>query len=405
MMQTVRHHSILLLLPASLGLASLWFTLTPSARADDAPAAPAAAPAAAPSPVEYTPPLLAQRAAVSRCVDTALESLRKSQNADGSWGIVQPRYQTGLVILAFLSAGRTPDSDPQSPLIKAARWMLEHSTDDGFMGDSVYPMESHAIGALALSEMVGQIADPALATQVYARADRALQYTLTNQDKAVGAEFYGGWKADAKLRANDRTVTAWCLLQIRSMELRGAKIPPSALARASAYLEGSQKDPSDGKSYDKADIGGFSYDAAGLPVTTVTGAGLAMMSLLNRSESRRDAAVNWLKDNRPQWYGPNFYYTHFFTARGLDREARRSASSAAVADRYFTSIWDLLHEHQNPDGSFTVPPGNAENTQQMGAPYATAMAILVLSAPRSLLPIDACNTLRPNTSARSSGND
>lgn len=336
-----------------------------------------------------------QRAAVTRSVSEAIEALRKSQSAEGSWGTVQPRYQTSLAILAFLSAGQTPDIDPQSPLPKAAKWLIDHSTDDGFMGDTAFPMESHAAAGLAMSELVGQVSDAALAAQVANRADRALQFTLTNQDKAVGAEFFGGWKADPKLRVNDRTVTAWCLLQIRSMELRGAKIPPSAITRAMAYLEGSQKDPADGKSYDKADLGGFSYDAAGLPVGTVTGAGLAMMSLYSRSESRRDLAVTWINENRPLWYGPNFYFTHFFAGRGLEHEARRSTAAGAAAERYFASLWELLHEHQNPDGSFTVPPGNAENTQQMGAPYATAMAILVLSAPRGLLPVDAASTQRP----------
>ena len=372
--------------------------------AQEAPTtAPAAAAGATVAPVAYTPPLLAQRAAVSRCVDQAIDSLRKSQSSEGSWGTVQPRYQTALAILAFLAAGQTPDADPQSPLPKAAKWLIDHSTDDGFMGDTAFSMESHAAAGLAMSELVGQIADPALAAQVAIRADRALQFTLTNQDKAVGAEFFGGWKADSKLRANDRTVTAWCLLQIRSMELRGAKIPPSGITRALAYLEGSQKDPADGKSYDKADLGGFSYDAAGLPVGTVTGAGLAMMSLYSRSESRRDLAVAWVKDNRPLWYGPNFYYTHFFAGRGLEHEARRSAAASVVAERYFTSLWELLHEHQSPDGSFTVPPGNAENTQQMGAPYATAMAVLVLSAPRGLLPVDAAGTQRPTASQGSRG--
>jgi len=350
---------------------------------------------AAPVPGSYSPALSQQRVAVGRCVGQALESLRKSQSADGSWGTVQPRFQTALAILAFLSAGQTPDADAQSPLPRAARWLAEHSTDDGFMGDTAFSMESHAVAGLAMSELVGQISDPALASLVAGKADRALQFTLASQDKAVGAEFFGGWKADAKLRANDRTVTAWCLLQIRSMELRGAKIPPSALTRALAYLEGSQKDASDGKTYDKADLGGFSYDAVGLPVGTVTGAGLALMSLYNRSESRRDQAVSWLRDNRPLWYGPNFYFTHFFAGRGLEHEARRSSAAAAVADRYFETLWNLLREHQSPDGSFTVPPGNAENTQQMGAPYATAMAVLVLGAPRGLLPIDAASSQRP----------
>jgi hypothetical protein len=141
--------------------------------------------------------------------------------------------------------------------------------------------------------------------------------------------------------------------------------------------------------FDKADLGGFSYDATGLPVVSITGAGLAVMSHYARDVKRRDLALAWLRANRPIWYGPNFYYTHFFTARGLGREAHRAPAAAELHRQYARRMWDMLRDHQDADGSFQIPPGNAENTRKMGKPYATAMAVLILNAQRQLLPIDA----------------
>ena len=326
---------------------------------------------------------------MAEAVDAGLKFLARSQNPDGAIGTVEPHLQTGLTILAFLSSGRTDDVDPSSPIPAACEWLLRYSGEDGFLGDEEFPMESHAVCALALSESRGMVRDPKLAARVDGRASRALDYALAAQDKAIGAEFYGGWKADPKSKVNDRRVTAWCLLLLRSASLRGAEIPRGALSRALMFMEGSQKIPEAGKTYEKTDIGGFSYDATGLPVVSITGAGLATMSYHDREIRRRDLAMQWLQDNRPIWYGPNFYTTHFFTSRALVREARRGPGPRKQLARYSQIIGDMLRDHQNADGSFPIPPGNAENTRRMGETYGTAMAVLILNMQRQLMPIDA----------------
>ena len=318
-------------------------------------------------------------------IEAGLKFLARSQNPDGSFGTAQPHLQTGLATLAFLSSGRM--AEPAVPA--AAAWLLQYSGEDGFLGDEEFPMESHAVCALALSELRGMVSDPKLAARVAARAVRAMDYALAAQDKAIGAEFYGGWKADPKTKVNDRRVTAWFLLLLRSASLRGAEVPRGALSRALLFMEGSQKVPEAGKTFDKADVGGFSYDATGLPVVSITGAGLATMSGFDRDIKRRDLALQWLRENRPIWYGPNFYYTHFFTSRALAREARRGTEAGKQLDQYAQALWEMLRDHQNADGSFQLPPANAENTRRMGGTYATAMAVLILNAQRQLMPIDA----------------
>ncbi|MBI2191089.1 MAG: hypothetical protein HYU36_03755 [Planctomycetes bacterium] len=324
-----------------------------------------------------------------RVIQSGLDFLWSNQNADGSFGQTQTHLQSALAVLAQLSAGITP-SDPQHGpgLVRAYRWLFSHSGEDGFMGDTDFPHESHAVGGLLAACLLGMGVDSADNRSIARQADRALQYSLKIQNQAVGAEYFGGWTPNPKVKVNDRMVTAWHLLFFRAMQYGGRKVPKRSLTRATAFVAASQKDPSEGAvQFDKDDMGGFSYDAAGLPVISVTSAGLGVLALYDLSESKRKLAVEWLKSHPPLWYGPIFYQTNFFGARGLLHHARLSGDLQAF-DRHFRRIFHTLKEHQNPDGSFPIPPGNAENSKVMGKTYATPMALLILNVDREMLPID-----------------
>ena len=322
-------------------------------------------------------------------IEAGLRYLQEAQNSDGSFGRTQKSLQTSLAVLAQLSIGITPSDPDQGPgLTKACEWLFTHSGDDGFMGESENPHESHAVAGLMTASLLGMGLSPETNLKIAQRADRAMRYSTRIQNRAIGADYFGGWTPNPRLKVNDRMVTAWQLLFLRAMSYAGRKIPKRSISRATDFVLGSQKDPENSKKkFEKEDLGGFSYDAAGLPVVSVTSAGLTVMTLFDLSERRRNLAAQWLKEHPPLWYGPNFYQTHFFGARGTLHHARMSGNPK-LFDRYFCRLFQLLKDHQNPDGSFQIPPGNAENTKVMGKTYATAMALLILNADRELLPID-----------------
>lgn len=324
-----------------------------------------------------------------RLIQSGLEFLQASQNPDGSFGQTQTNLQTSLAVLAQLASGITPDHPRHGKgLVRAYHWLFSYSGEDGFMGDSDFPNESHAVAGLMTASLLGMGTDAADNRKIAQQADRAHQYSLKIQNQAVGAEYFGGWTPNPKVKVNDRMVTSWQLLFLRATQYAGRKIPKRAVSRATSFILASQKDPTESSSkFDKDDIGGFSYDAAGLPVVSVTSAGLATMTLYDLSEPKRKLAVEWLKNHPPLWYGPIFFQTNFFAARGLLHQARMSGQPQ-VFDRYFRRVFHLLKDHQNPDGSFQIPPGNAENTKVMGKTYATPMALLILNVDRELLPID-----------------
>jgi hypothetical protein len=101
-------------------------------------------------------------------------------------------------------------------------------------------------------------------------------------------------------------------------------------------------------------------------------------------------AARWLAHNPAVWTGPHFYYTQFFAVRALRFHAFSSGTVQAREryEKYLRGVTRLLHDRQRPDGSFGMPPGNAEYTKRMGPTYGAAMAVLILNADRNLLPLD-----------------
>jgi len=319
----------------------------------------------------------------------ALAYLSGSANPDGSFGSSHRRLQTGLVTLALLAAGERPGAGEHGEMLSAScKWLLGAQAVTGFSGDKELPTESHAVAGLAFAELTGMGLSAEENAKLFAAASASLQYTLEAQDKAYGGRYNGGWKAEARAKVNDRKASAWQLAFIQSMQHCGVRVSKGALLRGVEFMKGSFKP--DEEEFEKYDVGGFSYDAEGLPVRSISAAGLYCMELFGEPKADRELSARWLAANPPIWNGPHFYYTQFFAVRAIGFRAQ-SAGTQEARDRsedYLRKVTELLRDQQRPDGSFGLPPGNAEYTKQMGTVYATAMAVLILNCDRNLLPLD-----------------
>ena len=324
-----------------------------------------------------------------RIIDAGIKYLNENQNSDGSWGSEQKNLQTSLAILAHLSSGITPSNTERGPRVtKAFRWLFAHASGDGFGGDMEHPHMSHAVVGLMCASLMGMQTEAKENIKTAVHADKILDFSLRVQNRANSPDYFGGWTPNPKVKVNDRLVTAWQLCFLKTMQYAGRDISRRSTSRALKFVMASQKAPGETKQkFDKEDIGGFSYEVAGLPVVSTTSAGLAIMNLFKQSEAKCALAAQWLRAHPPLWYGPNFFQTHFFGVRGALHQARLT-KTPKVYDWYFRRLLNILKEHQNADGSFEIPPGNAENTKVMGATYSTAMALLILNADRELLPLD-----------------
>ena len=135
--------------------------------------------------------------------------------------------------------------------------------------------------------------------------------------------------------------------------------------------------------------GGFSVDAAGLPVRSVTSAGAWVLMVQGdpAAADRLAAARQWLAAHPPRWQGPHFYETNFFAVRAL--AGSRPLPDDGIYAASFTRLVRLLRERQEADGGFPFPPGHAQARLAMGRGYSTALAILALNVDRGQLPLDA----------------
>lgn len=315
-------------------------------------------------------------------VERALQSMSTLPQDGMAGGEPRSRTVTSLVVLAQLSSG-VPPSDPirGSGMQSAAEWLAKNSAVS-FLGGDDESNTDHAITSLMVTELVGTLPSADANRKLLEISRAALEQSLRLQDKGASPEYSGGWRRTDKTRANDRILTSWYLLQLRSASLRGLKVPKTAIERAVEFISASQK-------LDEAnteEFGGFSMDSYGLPVRTSTAAGLYALVLFDHDAKRVDAARAWLDRHPPRWYGPQFFDYNFFAARALYRT--RASDGGECYCRYVSRLVKLLKERQEPDGSIPFPPGHSGPIVAMGSGYSTAMAVLILNHDRGFLPMD-----------------
>lgn len=317
-----------------------------------------------------------------KMVERGLEYLFSVQK-EGAVGESRKKAVSALFLLANLSSGVLPSHPAQGQKLKEAyEWIIQNSSP-AFFGGSEEPHEDHALCALAFAELVGTSPSEPENQKLYERARTALAFSLQIQDKGSGGEHFGGWRPNDRTRENSRVLTAWFLMQLRASEWIGMDVPKSSLSRAVEFVKAGQKFPQAAKPGEK---GGFSYGPQGLDVLHPTAAGAAVLAFFEPDEERLLAARDWMARQRPPWYGPHFYESHFFAARSLYR--CRRLDNGQVFNAYFSRIVQILEEQQLSDGAFPFPPGEGGPIVAMGKAYSTAMAILILNVDRGFLPID-----------------
>jgi len=302
---------------------------------------------------------------------------------EGSLGDARPKAVTALFLLAGLSAGHRFDDPVLGPSMRrAADWLLANSPQ-AFLGGTEEPNEDHALASTALMELAGSDADAGRNLGLYRKAKAAVEYSLQLQDKSPNAAIGGGWRLDDRTKTNDRLLSAWFLVSLHSARLRDEPLGKGSFDRATAFITASQNTRGEGGLR-----GGFSVDAAGLAVRSITAAGAFALALEDdpASRDRLDLARRWLAAHPPRWQGPHFYETNFFAVRGL--AAGRPTPDDGLFAGYQARLVRLLRERQEADGGFPFPPGYAQGRVAMGRGYATALAILALNVDRGFLPLD-----------------
>jgi hypothetical protein len=296
-------------------------------------------------------------------VKRALKYLAASQNADGSWG--DSRYSSdvaivGLCALAFMSAGHQPDRGPYGKVLrKAADYLASQSQRTGLIYNpnaaAGPPMYGHGFATLAMAELYGMTRRNDLRDKL----ENSVALILRTQNPE------GGWRYQPRVADADISVVICQIMALRSAANAGIRVPRDTTARAIEYVKRCANNPDGGFSYMPSNRGsGQARTGAGV---------LALIFMGERNSEECKRGLEYLLSHPPGVTrdGHIFYALYYCTQACYQ-------AGGKYWHYWYPKAADYLLSTQRPDGSWYDGPGQA---------YASAMGVLALQVPATLLPI------------------
>lgn len=301
---------------------------------------------------------------VASAVQSGLRFLASTQRVDGKF---PERMGSNVAVvslagLAFLAAGNLPERGPHGvALQRAVDYVANASSESGFIvqRESVSrgPMYGHGFATLFLAETLG----------VTARSDLGPKLRAAVDVIVAAQHSSGGWRYTPQPIDADLSVTISQMMALRAARNAGVQVPAEAIDRAIDYMRRSQNPD-----------GGFMYQLGGgesrFPITA--GAIVALQNAGRYEGKELEPAYEYLQRHFPDNLSPRrnnyFFYAHYYSVQAL---WQRKDDSFAT---WYAELRRVLLPGQQADGGWN---------DFIGRTYATAMACLVLSAPRTTLPI------------------
>jgi len=325
-------------------------------------------------------------------VDRALAYLAKQQREDG-WFDHQfrpagkdadasrhRRAMTGLVTLAFLSAGHTPDSRTArdagryGPVVsKAVDALVNAVPDDGYIGKlDEKPMYTQAIVTLAVAQAYGVEPRADRRLKTHAALTKLVGIILDAQQVKKEPVYAGGWRYTREAPDSDLSLSGWNALALRAAQDAGINVPGGAIRRASQFVD---------RCYVK-DQRGFAYQPGGPLQAGTTATGVLCRYLIQREVQPEtvDAAESLAgRLNADKPFGDHPYYGMFYVTQAASQASDDVWKSAG------RPTLEKLVKAQDADGGW--PPNWPPESSEPGRVYRTAMAALSLTVPYRVLPI------------------
>jgi hypothetical protein len=310
-------------------------------------------------------------AAVARGVDF----LVSQQQTDGEIGTGQSRIATsGLSLLALLACGNTPDVGRNGTVVRQLiDYLATIEPADGYFGKlDGSRMYGQGIVTLALAEALGVETTEARRDRLVSVLNSSLKVILSAQNVPKAQPFAGGWRYEPNSTDSDLSQAAWNAMALRACQNAGLPVPKSAVARAGEFVL---------RCY-RADQNGFTYQPGQGASACETAVGIFCLHVLDiHGNGEADGALKSLLATKGDPASPFTYYSLFY----LTQAANQSGPPA------WDAIWPgtsaTLLRTQDPGGFWPVSDKELAD-KDSGKVYATAMAVLTLSVPYRLLPID-----------------
>jgi hypothetical protein len=318
------------------------------------------------------------RKRIQLAVRSGLDYLAAEQQENG--GFDAPRNEVAATGLAALAALANRDGDlreqHETMLREAIGHLLTRQNEIGQVGKS--PMFQHAAGMLAALHMLG-MGEEELDGRLAEFCRRGIELTQRAQRIRKAPRNLGGWSYEPHSWESDIANTAWQVLVLESARQSGYSIHPRSFAEAYKFINRcSQK-------------GGYGYipaitEASGVRYRSAAGVALFVKELIRpRSTENEGDVVKWIGEVDPSWGGKQyrgfFYRSAFYITLGMFQ------AGGHRWDSYYRKLVQVLLRHQESDGHWDFPPDTYEEARAAGKVYATAMAVLMLSLEKQILPI------------------
>jgi hypothetical protein len=304
----------------------------------------------------------------ANAIRKGLAFLAAAQSADGSWS--GETGVTGPCIIAFLAAGQLPGRGEYGPTVARALLFLTRSArPNGLIftagADAMY---HHGLSTLALAEAWGQSRDPKLRPTL----KRAVDLICSCQNQR------GGWRYQPVVNDDDMSVTVMQLMALRASKDAGIEVPKEVIDAGLEYVKQCHLSRGKGGDGSFCYAPGFGYASFGL-----TGAGVTSLQVAgDYKDDRISEGVEYLLKFRPlgkEGYNPAWYsYGIYYATMGIYQAQSIGAWGRKAWAQWYPAVIKDLVGSQAANGAWN---------HGCGAPFDTAMAVIVLAIPCRYLPI------------------
>jgi hypothetical protein len=220
-------------------------------------------------------------------------------------------------------------------------------------------MYSHGFGALFLAEAYGMSRRP----EIREKLEKAIRLIIDTQNGE------GGWRYQPVRADADLSVTICQINALRAARNAGIFVPKETVDACLRYVKQSQNPD-----------GGFRYMlTGGASAFPRSAAGVvALYSAAVYDAKEVDAGISYLKQFVPQAqflnqrYNHHYFYGHYYAIQAM------WIRGGEDWNQWYPAIRDELLAKHSSTGSWS---------DQVGAEYGTAMALIILQVPNNYLPI------------------
>ncbi len=291
---------------------------------------------------------------------------------------------TALAILAFMGKGYTHEEGRYADQIdRALSWLIRQQDADGFLGGNATRyarMYCHGMATYALAEAYGLQRDQSNARRLRGALERALAYTISQQNPEDG-----GWRY-VRGQQSDTSMFGWQLMALKSAEIAGIAIPSGTRQGMFNFLSTRSLGEHGGlatyRLLKSAEPPYKLLKKDAVPTATMTAEALFCKQMLGieRDAAASQEAVEFLLTRLPKLSEQNLYYWYYGTLcmyqHGGDpwRKWNEQVREILVAEQNKTGHAAGSWDPKGPWG----PHG--------GRVYSTAMATLCLQTYYRIMP-------------------